>query len=71
MVLAPEHPLVAKITTDAQRSAVETYVEKARNRSDLDRTAEAKEKVVALVRCSGALGMQFVSFLESCGVRYP
>ncbi len=44
MVLAPEHPLVAKITTDAQRKAVDTYVETARNKSDRERTETAKSK---------------------------
>jgi leucyl-tRNA synthetase len=43
LVLAPEHPLVATITTEAQREAVEAYVERARNRSDLDRQA-SKQK---------------------------
>ncbi|MDA3832323.1 MAG: leucine--tRNA ligase [Spirochaetales bacterium] len=44
MVLSPEHPLVAKITTDNQRSAVEHYVNKAAHKSDLERTDLAKEK---------------------------
>ncbi|HEY3242733.1 MAG TPA: class I tRNA ligase family protein, partial [Phycisphaerae bacterium] len=44
MVLAPEHPLVEKITTAAQRDAVAQYVQAARNRTDLERTAESKEK---------------------------
>ncbi len=44
MVLAPEHPLVARVTTDEHRAAVEQYVETARNRSDLERTAENKQK---------------------------
>jgi len=44
MVLAPEHPLVAGITTTPQRAAVDAYVAAARNRSDLERTAEAKDK---------------------------
>ncbi|MCB1665903.1 MAG: leucine--tRNA ligase [Pseudomonadales bacterium] len=44
-VLAPEHPLVAGITTDAQRPAVNDYVERVKHVSDLDReTAAAKEK---------------------------
>jgi len=44
-VLAPEHPLVERITTDAQRDAVTTYVSAARNKSDLDRQVAAdKEK---------------------------
>jgi leucyl-tRNA synthetase len=44
-VLAPEHPLVSRITADVQRDAVEDYVVAARNRSDLDRQVAAdKEK---------------------------
>ncbi|MEM9596200.1 MAG: leucine--tRNA ligase [Acidobacteriota bacterium] len=43
-VLAPEHPLVAEITTDAQRSAVDAYVADATQKSDLLRTDLAKEK---------------------------
>ena len=44
MVLAPEHPLVDKITTPEQREAVEAYVKKAAAKSDLQRTELAKEK---------------------------
>jgi leucyl-tRNA synthetase len=44
MVLAPEHELVERITTDAQREAVRAYVETARHKSELDRTADTKEK---------------------------
>ncbi len=44
MVLAPEHPLVAKITTPARRAAVEAYIQEARRKSDLERTDLAKEK---------------------------
>jgi leucyl-tRNA synthetase len=44
MVLAPEHPLVEKVTTDAQRSAVNAYREAAAKKSELDRTDLAKEK---------------------------
>jgi len=43
-VLAPEHPLVERITTKAQREAVETYVTAARRKSDLARTDLAKGK---------------------------
>ncbi len=43
-VLAPEHPLVEKITTSAQRVIVNDYVAVAKNRSDLDRSAQTKEK---------------------------
>ncbi len=44
MVLAPEHPLVAEITTAEQRSEVETYVSQARRQSDIERLSTAKEK---------------------------
>lgn len=44
MVLAPEHPLVDRITTDEQREAVEAYRKQAAAKSDLDRTDLAKEK---------------------------
>ncbi len=44
MVLAPEHPLVAEVTTPEQRKAVDAYIEVAAHRSDMDRTAESKEK---------------------------
>ncbi len=43
-VLAPEHELVEKITTDEQRKKVEAYVREAVNKSDLDRTDLAKTK---------------------------
>ena len=44
MVLAPEHPLVERITTPQQRETVEAYCRTAIHRSDLARTTEAKEK---------------------------
>ncbi|MFA7254698.1 MAG: leucine--tRNA ligase [Candidatus Omnitrophota bacterium] len=44
MVLAPEHAMVAKITTPEQKKAVEAYVATATHKSDLDRTDLAKEK---------------------------
>jgi leucyl-tRNA synthetase len=46
MVLAPEHPLVAKITTDAQRAEVEAYVEQARRQSEIERmsTDESRKR---------------------------
>ncbi|UXJ68013.1 leucine--tRNA ligase [Lysinibacillus fusiformis] len=43
-VLAPEHKLVGQITTADQRQAVETYLEKVKMKSDLERTDLAKEK---------------------------
>jgi len=44
MVLAPEHPLVLKITTPSQRNVVEAYMEEAASKSDLERTDLAKDK---------------------------
>ncbi|MFA5553742.1 MAG: leucine--tRNA ligase [Phycisphaerae bacterium] len=44
MVLAPEHPLVEKITTADKKDAVKKYREEAARKSDLDRTDLAKEK---------------------------
>ena len=43
-VLAPEHPLVNQITTDDQKNAVESYINKVKSKSDLERTDLAKEK---------------------------
>lgn len=44
LVLAPEHRLVAALTTAAQKSAVEQYIQTVKNRTDLQRTDLAKEK---------------------------
>ncbi|NIV03170.1 class I tRNA ligase family protein, partial [Candidatus Saccharibacteria bacterium] len=44
MVLAPEHPLVEKITTAAQKQAVESYIEKTLSESEIERTSTAREK---------------------------
>ncbi len=42
MTLAPEHDLVSKITTDAQRAEVEAYIEETAKRSELDRMSDVK-----------------------------
>lgn len=44
MVLAPEHALVAQITTAEQQAAVTDYVKAAAAKSELERTELAKEK---------------------------
>ena len=44
MVLAPEHPLVAKMTTTAQKAEVEAYVAAAVRQTDIQREAADKEK---------------------------
>ncbi|MGN7309718.1 leucine--tRNA ligase [Alkalicoccobacillus gibsonii] len=44
MVLAPEHKLVATITTDDQKDEIEAYQKKVATKSDLERTELSKEK---------------------------
>ena len=44
MVIAPEHPLVAQITTGERKQAVDAYLEKAKSKSDLERAELSKEK---------------------------
>ncbi len=44
MVLAPEHPLVTRITTSEHRFEVEAYVEKARRETEIDRLSTEREK---------------------------
>lgn len=43
LVLAPEHPLVSQITTDAQRGEIEAYITEAAKKSEVERQ-ENKEK---------------------------
>jgi leucyl-tRNA synthetase len=43
MVMAPEHPLVAKVVTDEKKVEVEAYIEKTKSKSELERQQE-KEK---------------------------
>ena len=44
MVLAPEHPLVSKLTSVEETDAVAAYLEQAANRSELERLADDREK---------------------------
>ncbi|MDD7157648.1 MAG: leucine--tRNA ligase [Firmicutes bacterium] len=44
VVLAPEHPLVNKITTEEQKAAVEAYKAEAAKASEIERLSTAKEK---------------------------
>ena len=44
MVLAPEHPLVGALTTEARREAVEAYVRAAQAKSDVARQVDDKTK---------------------------
>ncbi|MHA7056579.1 leucine--tRNA ligase [Aquimarina sp. M1] len=42
MTLAPEHELVAKITTPEQKTAIDTYIDATAKRSERDRMADVK-----------------------------
>ncbi len=44
VVLAPEHPLLRKLTTEENRTAVEAYVEYAAKANDIDRLSTTREK---------------------------
>ena len=44
VVLAPEHPLLRKLTTEENRAAVEAYVEYAAKANDIDRLSTTREK---------------------------
>jgi len=43
MVIAPEHELVAKITTPEQKEAIDKYLEYVKSRSDRERMTEVKQ----------------------------
>ena len=44
LVLAPEHPLVDRLTTDGQRPQVDEYIAQARRTSEIDRLSTETEK---------------------------
>ena len=44
MVLAPEHPLVDRLTTPENRAAVDAYVQQAARQSEIERLSTEKEK---------------------------
>ncbi|MBW4516768.1 MAG: leucine--tRNA ligase [Timaviella obliquedivisa GSE-PSE-MK23-08B] len=44
MVLSPEHPLVEKLTTDEQATAIQAYKTATAAETDIERTAENREK---------------------------
>ena len=44
MVIAPEHPLVAALTTPEQQDAVAAYAARAGRETEMDRQAEGREK---------------------------
>ncbi len=44
VVLAPEHPLVKKLTSDAQKNAVEEYIYETSKANEIDRLSTSREK---------------------------
>ncbi len=44
MVLAPEHPYVAQLTTSENKADVEAYIEQASRKTEIDRQSEGKDK---------------------------
>ncbi len=44
IVLAPEHPLVADLTAEEHREAVEVYIDRARKTSEIDRLSTETDK---------------------------
>ena len=44
MVLAPEHPLVEKVTTAEHREEVRSYIERARRETEIERISTEREK---------------------------
>jgi len=44
VVFAPEHPLVAQLTTAEHKDEVASYIERARHQSDIERTAAERDK---------------------------
>jgi len=44
MVLAPEHPLVSRLTTPEKKAEVEAYIAQSRRQSDIERLSTEQEK---------------------------
>jgi len=44
MVMAPEHPLVAKLTTPDRKAEVEEYIVRARQQTEIERLSSEREK---------------------------
>ena len=47
IVLAPEHPMVDKLTTPEQKQVVDAYIKQSIHKSEIDRTSTATEKTGA------------------------
>ena len=52
IVLAPEHPLVLKLTSESKRAEVEAYIDQARSASEIDRLSAEREKTGVFIGAS-------------------
>ena len=57
MVVAPEHPWLASLTTPEQEESVQAYVQAAASKSDLERTELQKSKTGVFTGAAGASGL--------------
>jgi leucyl-tRNA synthetase len=51
MTLAPEHPLVEKLTHPDKKAAVDAYISESRKKSEIDRLSTEKEKTGVDIGC--------------------
>ncbi len=51
VVLAPEHPYVAALTSPKCKKAVESYIAQAAKQSDIERTSTSKDKTGVFIGC--------------------
>jgi leucyl-tRNA synthetase len=51
MVLAPEHPLIDKITSDDKKDEVQAYIQKSVTTSEIDRVSTVREKSGVFTGC--------------------
>lgn len=67
MVVAPEHPLLTQLCSEAQSTAVQQYAQAAARKSDLERTELQKDKSGVFTGAGGSRQLviwAFRSFLE-------
>ena len=64
MVLAPEHPLVEKLTATEQRAQVQSYLQETQRQTEIERLAVDKEKTGV------PLGTHAINLTMAKGCRY-
>ena len=71
VVLAPEHPLVAEITTDEHRAAVEAFVERVQHASPTSSASRPRAPLEKRGVFTGALRRQPVQRASRCRSTSP